>query len=98
MAYYCLLSTVYGMRCAMDLLAQAGEGFRGIEAADTLKGQALAFLRQWLTEPEFVAYRPQLAWLIEGRQWAGLLDRFYQILPFGTGGTSSVACSCCRTA
>ena len=25
-------------------------------------------------------------WLIEGRQWPGLLDRFYQILPFGTGG------------
>ena len=38
------------------------------------------------SEPEFAAYRPQLEWLIHEKQWAGLLDRFYQILPFGTGG------------
>src|SRR5205085_7140230 len=48
--------------------------------------QALKYLRQWLTEPEFTPYRPQLDWLVQTRQWAGLLDRFYQILPFGTGG------------
>jgi phosphoglucomutase len=70
----------------MDLLAQAVEGFRGIEADAALKEQALRFLRQWLSDAEFAAYRPQLHWLIETRQWPGLLDRFYQILPFGTGG------------
>src|SRR5206468_3258784 len=70
----------------MDLLAQATEGFKGIDADAALKGQALKYLRQWLTEPDFAAYRPQLEWLIQGRQWPGLLDRFYQILPFGTGG------------
>lgn len=70
----------------MDLLAQAAEGFRGIDADAALKEQALKFLRQWLTDPEFAAYRPQLRWLLESKQWPGLLDRFYQILPFGTGG------------
>ncbi|HEY7157767.1 MAG TPA: phospho-sugar mutase [Gemmataceae bacterium] len=70
----------------MDLLAQAAEGFRGIEADAALKEQALKFLRPWLTETDFASYRPQLQWLIESRQWPGLLDRFYQILPFGTGG------------
>lgn len=70
----------------MDLLVQAAEGFRGIEADTSLKEQALKFVRQWLTEAEFVAYRPQLHWLIETKQWPALLDRFYQILPFGTGG------------
>jgi phosphoglucomutase len=70
----------------MDPLAQAAEGFTGVEADAALKEQALRFLRQWLTEPAFAAYRPQLGWLIERKQWAGLLDRFYQILPFGTGG------------
>jgi phosphoglucomutase/phosphomannomutase len=70
----------------MDLLAQAGEGFRGIEADARLKDQAVQYLRQWLTRPEFAAYRPQLDWLIRTAQWPGLLDRFYQILPFGTGG------------
>jgi phosphoglucomutase/phosphomannomutase len=70
----------------MDLLGQAAEGFRGIDADEKLKEQALKFLRQWLTEAEFAAYRPQIEWLIQTRQWAGLLDRFCRILPFGTGG------------
>ncbi len=70
----------------MDLLAQAAEGFRGVPADAALKDRALDFLRQWLTDPAFAAYRPQLEWLIRTSQWAGLLDRFYQILPFGTGG------------
>ncbi len=70
----------------MDLLEQVAEGFRGTPAPDEYRRQALVHLRQWLTEPDFAPYRPQLAWLIETRQWPGLLDRFYQILPFGTGG------------
>jgi phosphoglucomutase/phosphomannomutase len=70
----------------MDLLAHAQSGFRTIEMDDAVKEQALAHLRQWLIEPEFAAYRPQLEWLIQTKQWPGLLDRFYQILPFGTGG------------
>ncbi len=70
----------------MDWMALAAEGFRGVEADGGLKEQALKFLRQWLTEEEFAAYRPQVHWLIESKQWPGLLDRFYQILPFGTGG------------
>ena len=70
----------------MDLLGQAAEGFRGVDADPAIKEQALKHLRQWLAAPEFAAYRPQLAWLIENRQWPGLIDRFYQILPFGTGG------------
>jgi phosphoglucomutase/phosphomannomutase len=70
----------------MDLLTQAVEGFKGIEADAALKDQALKYLGQWPTEAQFAAYRPQLEWLIQGKQWPGLLDRFYQILPFGTGG------------
>jgi phosphoglucomutase/phosphomannomutase len=70
----------------MDLLAQAAEGFRGVEADAGLKAQALKYLGHWLTEPPFAAYRPQLEWLIQQKQSPGLLDRFYQIMPFGTGG------------
>src|SRR5262249_57418513 len=70
----------------MDLLAQAAEGFRGIDADARTKEQALKYLGQWVTAAEFAAYRPQLEWLIAQKQWPGLLDRFYQILPFGTGG------------
>jgi phosphoglucomutase/phosphomannomutase len=70
----------------MELLPKVAQGFETIQADAAVKDQALRFLRQWLTEPEFAAYRPQLEWLIEQKQWPGLLDRFYQILPFGTGG------------
>src|SRR5947208_2847268 len=70
----------------MDLLAEAEEGFQSVPADPALKGQALTYLRQWLTAAEFAPYRPQIEWLIQNRQWAGLLDRFCQILPFGTGG------------
>src|SRR5215212_6486829 len=70
----------------MDWLAACREGFAGIDVDPVVKDRALEFLQQWLTRPEFAAYKPQLEWLIEQKQWPGLLDRFYQILPFGTGG------------
>lgn len=69
-----------------DYLASTAEGFRTIEGDPVVKQRALGFLEQWLTQPEFAAYRPQLLWLIEQKQWKGLLDRFAEILPFGTGG------------
>src|SRR5713101_7570606 len=70
----------------MDPLVQVEAGFAAVDAEAAYKKQALEFLGRWLREPEFAGYRPQLEWLIAGKQWAGLLDRFYQILPFGTGG------------
>lgn len=70
----------------MDLLTQVADGFRTIDADPALKAQALKYLRQWVTESEFAPYRPQAEWLIGQKQWASLLDRFHQILPFGTGG------------
>src|ERR1700751_5810445 len=70
----------------MDWLAQTRAGFASIEAEESLKDRALNNLKTWLSLEDFRAYRPQIQWLIEQKQWAGLLDRFYQILPFGTGG------------
>src|SRR5437660_8803238 len=70
----------------MDLMDRARDGFQTIQVDEATKNRALGYLEQWLTEPAFKGYRPQLEWLIRNAQWAGLLDRFYQILPFGTGG------------
>ncbi len=70
----------------MDPLARAAAGFAALDADEALKRQALTYLGQWLSRPEFAAYRPQLEWLVTAEQWPGLLDRFCQILPFGTGG------------
>jgi len=70
----------------VGLIENVREGFCSVEADQASKEQALTFLNRWLTADEFKPYRPQLEWLIHEKQWGGLLDRFYQILPFGTGG------------
>jgi phosphoglucomutase/phosphomannomutase len=70
----------------MELLQAAVEGFKTIEADAKAKESAREHLGRWLADAEFAAYRPQLEWLIAEKKWGGLLDRFYQILPFGTGG------------
>ncbi len=70
----------------MELLARAKEGIGHCRAGTEAKDLACQNLETWLSQPEFAAYKPQIQWLIETEQWSGLLDRFYQILPFGTGG------------
>jgi len=70
----------------MELLTAARNGFAGIDADAALKEKGLANLTAWLTHADFVAYRPQLEWLIANAKWSILLDSFYQIMPFGTGG------------
>ncbi|MCE9533350.1 MAG: phospho-sugar mutase [Planctomycetes bacterium] len=70
----------------MDLLASVKQGFQGIDADSAYKDKALVFLNQWLTQPDFAAYRPQIEWLIASSRWSDLLDAFYQVMPFGTGG------------
>src|SRR4051794_25812045 len=70
----------------MGLLDRAAEGFATVAAPEAARASALRYLGQWLADDEFKPYRPQVEWLIGSAQWAGLLDRFYQILPFGTGG------------
>lgn len=70
----------------MDLLPQVRTGFQSIDADAGVKEQALANLTKWLTHPDFAAYRPQLEWLVGGAKWSVLIDSFYQVMPFGTGG------------
>lgn len=70
----------------MDLLSACRVGFAGIQVDNQVKETALSYLRQWLSGDAFASYRPQIEWLVEQQNWAGLLDRFYQVLPFGTGG------------
>ncbi len=70
----------------MDLLSPVRTGFAAIDADAALKEKALTNLGTWLTSPDFTAYRPQLEWLIQGGKWSALLDAFYQVMPFGTGG------------
>ncbi|AMV26493.1 Phosphoglucomutase [Gemmata sp. SH-PL17] len=70
----------------MDLISQARAGFAGIDADAALKEKALTNLNTWLTHPDFAAYRPQIESLCHAGAWSVLLDSFYQVMPFGTGG------------
>lgn len=70
----------------MSLLQEATAGIQSVQVDEATREQAIKYLSNWLTDPSFAPYRPQLDWLIHEKQWAGLVDRFYQILPFGTGG------------
>src|SRR6266403_2865879 len=70
----------------MESPALALAGIKTVAADRSIHEAAAKNLARWLTEPDFAPYKPQLEWLIREKNWPGLLDRFYQILPFGTGG------------
>ena len=61
-------------------------GFQNLDIPDKYKQDALAWITRWMIEPAFRDYRPQIAYLIESERWGFLLDAFYQVIPFGTGG------------
>ena len=68
------------------LLKKAKKGFASLDVADQYKASALEWMEIWLTEEAFEDYVPQIQYLIESGKWEFLLDSFYQIIPFGTGG------------
>ena len=43
-------------------------------------------LALWLTEDSFLEYRVMLEGLIAAERWNLLIDSFWQVMPFGTGG------------
>jgi phosphoglucomutase/phosphomannomutase len=69
----------------MDFAAIAA-GFATVEAPAALKEKALANLRTWLTDADYAGYLPQIEWMVQEKKWSLLLDSFYQVMPFGTGG------------
>lgn len=70
----------------MDLLQVAEQGISKVDAPEANRKEAIRHLTKWLKDDAFSPYRPQVQWLIEKGDFTGLVDRFYQILPFGTGG------------
>lgn len=69
-----------------ELLLKVNEGFRTLNLDQKYKDSAVNFIKQWLEDQEFNEYRPQLEHIINNSDWDYLLDCFYQIIPFGTGG------------
>ncbi|MFA5024937.1 MAG: phospho-sugar mutase [Candidatus Shapirobacteria bacterium] len=69
-----------------NLLSQIKDGFNSLGVDQQYKDSALVHVERWLTEPEFADFVPQIEYLVENAKWDMILDCFYQIIPFGTGG------------
>ena len=68
------------------LLDQVAAGFAALPVSEATRESARRHLAEWLTEPELEAYRPLVEHLVAAGAFPLLLDCFYQVLPFGTGG------------
>jgi phosphoglucomutase len=66
--------------------AKAKDGFNTLDVSQKYIDSALKWLDVWLTDHAFSEYVPQIQYLIENGRWDFLLDAFYQVIPFGTGG------------
>ncbi|MES2641558.1 MAG: phospho-sugar mutase [Myxococcota bacterium] len=64
----------------------AKAAFEALPVRPEVRAAALANLRRWLENDEFAPYLPQIGSLEARGRWDLLLDSFYQVLPFGTGG------------
>ncbi|MGD9337376.1 MAG: phospho-sugar mutase [Syntrophobacterales bacterium] len=67
-------------------IEKARNGFKTLDLPDHYKASALKWLEIWLTDSTFQDYVEQIKYLIETEKWEFLLDSFFQIIPFGTGG------------
>lgn len=69
-----------------ELLHKVEQGFAALKVNSKYRAQALSFLELWLTDEQFKDFVPQIEHLIGNEYWDYLLDSFYQVIPFGTGG------------
>ncbi len=81
-------------KSSAELLAKASAGFAPIKVDEAVKRSAVQHLEDWLEHPKFASllpgakgsYVPLIEWMVEAGQFDLLLDSFYQVIPFGTGG------------
>ncbi len=61
-------------------------GFKSLDISKKYTDSAIKWINIWLTENMFEEYVPQIKFLIKSEKWDILLDSFYQVISFGTGG------------
>jgi phosphoglucomutase/phosphomannomutase len=61
-------------------------GLRSVAVNDTYRKQAARNLTVWWNGARHAAFRPQIESLANRQQWDLLVDSFYRMIPFGTGG------------
>jgi phosphoglucomutase len=61
-------------------------GLRTVSVPEAYREQAIRYLSTWWNGRRYAAFHPQLERLAVRGKWDVLLDSFYRVLPFGTGG------------
>ena len=61
-------------------------GLRSVVVNEAYREQASRNLAAWWDGPRYVRFRPQIESLAERGRWDLLVDSFYRVIPFGTGG------------
>ena len=75
-----------------QLLAAARRGIGSVDLPLEIKEGAVANLEEWMAADKFAGlvspsdYKPILHWMVEAGMFDLLVDSFYQMIPFGTGG------------
>jgi len=69
-----------------SLRDELGRKFRELAPTGAAAGQAMEFLDEWLSKPIYQDQRESILAHAEHQQFPLLLDCFYQLVPFGTGG------------
>ncbi len=67
-------------------LADVAAGLRSVAVSAAYREQAVRNLTTWWEGPRYAAFRPQIESLAQRVQWELLVDSFYRMIPFGTGG------------
>ena len=62
-----------------EIVQQVAQGLSGLAIAPDTRQTALRYLEQWLTEPAFEPYRPQLTWLIAQQRASGPVGNLNRI-------------------
>lgn len=74
------------MSTSNKLLSDISVGFESIKIDKKYKDAAFTNIKRWLTGYEFKDYVSEIESLADSKNWDELLDSFYQVIPFGTGG------------
>jgi phosphoglucomutase len=68
------------------ILDAARVGFASLKVSPSTQELALSHLGIWLEDPRFIMYNAQIVAMVNQQRWLTLIDCFYRVLPFGTGG------------
>ncbi len=75
-----------------QVLAAARRGIESVDLPPDIKASAVVNLEEWLDTDKFAGlvepsdYTAILGWMVEEERFDLLVDSFYQMIPFGTGG------------